>query len=106
MLGERISELRRRRKMTQRQLADYLSVSLNSVSLYERNLSTPDDDTKIKIAELFDVSMDYLMGTSSQETSLHKTQPRPSLLLYENLPPDAYKELQSFVKYLREKYKF
>ena len=65
MLGERISELRRRRKMTQRQLADYLSVSLNSVSLYERNLSTPDDDTKIKIAELFDVSMDYLMGTSS-----------------------------------------
>ena len=62
MLGERISELRRRRKMTQRQLADYLSVSLNSVSLYERNLSTPDDDTKIKIAELFDVSMDYLMG--------------------------------------------
>lgn len=106
MLGERISELRRRRKMTQRQLADYLSVSLNSVSLYERNLSTPDDDTKIKIAELFDVSMDYLMGTSSQETPLHKTQPRSSLLLYENLPPDAYKELQSFVKYLREKYKF
>ena len=106
MLGERISELRRRRKMTQRQLADYLSVSLNSVSLYERNLSTPDDDTKIKIAELFDVSMDYLMGTSSQETPLHKTHPRPSLLLYENLPPDAYKELQSFVKYLREKYKF
>lgn len=106
MLGERISELRRRRKMTQRQLANYLSVSLNSVSLYERNLSTPDDDTKIKIAELFDVSMDYLMGTSSQETPLHKTQPRPSLLLYENLPPDAYKELQSFVKYLREKYKF
>ena len=68
MLGERISELRRRRKMTQRQLADYLSVSLNSVSLYERNLSTPDDDTKIKIAELFDVSMDYLMGTSSQRS--------------------------------------
>ena len=66
MLGERISELRRRKKMTQKQLADYLSVSLNSVSLYERNLSTPDDDTKIKIAQLFDVSMDYLMGTSNQ----------------------------------------
>ena len=106
MLGERISELRRRRKMTQRQLADYLSVSLNSVSLYERNLSTPDDDTKIKIAELFDVSMDYLMGSSSQEAPLHKAAPRRSVLLYENLPPDAYKELQSFVKYLREKYKF
>ena len=61
---------------------------------------------KSKLRNFFDVSMDYLMGTSSQETPLHKTQPRPSLLLYENLPPDAYKELQSFVKYLREKYKF
>lgn len=106
MLGERISELRRRRKMTQRQLADYLCVSLNSVSLYERNLSTPDDETKVKIAQLFDVSMDYLMGTSSLETPLYKIQPRPTLLLCENLPPEAYKELQSFVKYLREKYKF
>lgn len=75
MLGERISELRRRRKMTQRQLADYLSVSLNSVSLYERNLSTPDDDTKIKIAELFDVSMDYLMGTSSQRPLCTRLSP-------------------------------
>ena len=28
------------------------------------------------------------------------------IFLYENLPPDAYRELQSFVKYLREKYKF
>lgn len=106
MLGERISELRRRQKMTQKQLADYLSVSLNSVSLYERNLSTPDDDTKVKIAELFDVSMDYLMGTSNLETPLHKIQPRPCVLLYDNLPLDAYKELQSFLKYLHEKYKF
>ena len=33
MLGERISELRRRRKMTQRQLADYLSVERSGLSL-------------------------------------------------------------------------
>ena len=58
MIGERISELRKRKKMTQKQLAEYLSVSLNSVSLYERNLSTPDDETKIRLAKLFDVSMD------------------------------------------------
>ena len=40
MIGERISELRKRKNMTQKELATFLSVSLNSVSLYERNLST------------------------------------------------------------------
>ena len=55
MIGERISELRKRKNMTQKELATFLSVSLNSVSLYERNLSTPDDEMKIKLAQLFNV---------------------------------------------------
>ena len=103
MIGERISELRKRKKMTQKQLAEYLSVSLNSVSLYERNLSTPDDETKIRLATLFDVSMDYLMGTSDRETPLDHKE-KSAFIYYKNLPVDAHLELESFVKYFREKY--
>ena len=105
MIGERIGDLRRRKNMSQRQLAAFLSVSLNSVSLYERNLSTPDDDTKVRLAKLFNVSMDYLMGTSDQETPLEKITPHATILYYENLPVDARKELVEFLKYLKEKYK-
>lgn len=105
MLGERISELRKRKKMTQKQLAEYLSVSLNSVSLYERNLSTPDDEMKVQIARFFNVSMDYLMGTSDQETALSQTAPHPTLLFFENLPPQARQELVEFLEQLRQKYK-
>ena len=91
--------------MSQKQLAAFLSVSLNSVSPYERNLSTPDDETKVRLAKLFNVSMDYLTGTSDQETPLEKTTPHATLLYYENLPSEARRELMEFLKYLKEKYK-
>lgn len=105
MLGERISELRKRKKMTQKQLAEYLSVSLNSISLYERNLSTPDDEMKVQLAQFFNVSMDYLMGTSDRETALSQTAPHSTLLFFENLPPEARQELVEFLEQLRQKYK-
>ena len=103
MIGERISELRKRKSMTQKQLAEYLSVSPNSISLYERNLSTPDDETKIRLARLFDVSMDYLMGTSDRETPLDQKE-KAAFLYLKNLPMEARTELEAFLRYLREKY--
>lgn len=104
MVGERVSELRKRKNMTQKQLADYLCISLNSVSLYERNLSTPDDQTKVKLAQLFNVSMDYLMGTSDKQTPLHQKESGSLFVYCENLSPDAHRELSSFLKLFKEKY--
>lgn len=105
MIGERISELRKRKNMTQRQLADFLSVSLNSVSLYERNLSTPDDEMKIQLAKLFNVSMDYLMGTSDYEAPLDKFTSKVTFLCFENLTPEAAEELENFMSQFKKKYK-
>lgn len=105
MIGERISELRKRKNMTQKELATFLSVSLNSVSLYERNLSTPDDEMKIKLAQLFNVSMDYLMGTSDRETPLDEYVPKATLFYCENLTPEAHSELQNFITKFKKKYK-
>ena len=42
MDGERLSELRKDKGLTQKDLAKILSVSENSISLYERNIITPD----------------------------------------------------------------
>ena len=51
MDGERLSELRKDKGLTQKEFAKILGISENSVSMYERNLNTPDDQMKIKIAE-------------------------------------------------------
>ena len=62
MIGERLQELRKERGLSQKDLAHELSVSPFTISSYECNHSDPDDDTKVKIAKLFNVSLDYLLG--------------------------------------------
>ena len=62
MFGELLRELRKDHGMTQVDLAKELSLSPLTISAYERNRCVPDDSTKVKIARIFNVSLDYLLG--------------------------------------------
>jgi transcriptional regulator with XRE-family HTH domain len=59
--GERIQKLRKLNNMTQENLADYLKISRQSISKWEANLAYPETDKLIKLAELFQVNVDYLL---------------------------------------------
>lgn len=61
MIGDKIKLLRRKRKLTQSQLANELNVSAQAVSKWEKGLSAPDIETIIKISKIFDVTTDYLL---------------------------------------------
>ncbi|TMV49541.1 helix-turn-helix transcriptional regulator [Paenibacillus mesophilus] len=62
MIGVQLRQLRKARKMTQKQLADKLNVAKSTISQYENNINEPDLKTVVKLAELFDVTIDYLLG--------------------------------------------
>lgn len=62
MFGELLRELRKDRGMTQADLAKELSFAPLTISAYERGHSVPDDATKVKIAKIFNISLDYLLG--------------------------------------------
>ena len=62
ILGIRIKQLREKHSMTQKELAKKLNVSNSTMSQYESGVRVPSDTTKLKIASLFDVSTDYLLG--------------------------------------------
>ncbi len=47
--------------MGQTQLADFLRVSASTVGMYEQELSVPDMDALVQLAQLLDVSLDYLI---------------------------------------------
>lgn len=64
ILSERIKMLREEYPLTQSQLAEALDVATSSISQYESGDRVPSDDIKIKLAKLFDVSLDFLMGLS------------------------------------------
>ncbi len=59
-IGEKISELRKKHKMSQDELASKLNVSRQAVSNWERGESLPEVDKLIAISDLYSVSMDYL----------------------------------------------
>lgn len=102
MDGNRLSELRKDKGLTQKDLAKILSVSENSISLYERNIITPDDNMKIKIAKYFNVSLDYLLGVT--KASLPTNDVKPKIIYFSNLPEKANEELENFLNYLKGKY--
>ena len=61
MLGARIALLRRQKSMSQQALAHALGVSASAVGMYEQGRREPSLDTVVKLAELFEVSTDYLL---------------------------------------------
>ena len=64
-LASRIKSLRKEKDLTQEEFGKLFGIVKSTVSLYESGKSTPDDETKKKIADYFGVSLDYLMGASN-----------------------------------------
>jgi len=60
--GQRLRFLRENRKLSQLELSKILNISNSTLSLYESNKRFPEPETLKKIAEFFDVSIDYLLG--------------------------------------------
>lgn len=65
-IGKRITKLRKERGMTQKELADYLNVTDKAVSRWEIGTGNPEIELIPKIAKLFNVTTDYLLGNSNE----------------------------------------
>lgn len=61
----RLAELRDNADLKQTELAEKVSLKSSAISKYEKGLTQPSMDTLIRFAELFNVSVDYLLGLSS-----------------------------------------
>ncbi len=94
MDGERLKDLRKDRGLTQKQFAEIMGVSENSISLYERNETTPDDEMKIKIAKFFNVSLDYLLGIIKSPLPIERTG--AFFIFADNMPKNAAQEMKTF----------
>ena len=66
--AQRLYTARKNKKMTQKQLADQLGVQQGQISLYETDKDEPPVVVKERIAELLDVSLDFLNGRTPDES--------------------------------------
>lgn len=60
--GEILAELRQDRGLLQKDVANIINVSVSTVSNYETGAHYPDVESMIKLAEYFNVPIDYLLG--------------------------------------------
>lgn len=66
--GKTLKELRTNSGLTQQQLATQLGITKTVVSYYELHARTPSPEILIKIAAIFHVSSDYLLGINRNRT--------------------------------------
>jgi len=55
------------KRKTQRQTAEVLEMNLRSYQLYEQGKTEPSIKKLIRLADFFDVSLDYLLGRTDKE---------------------------------------
>ncbi|MCC3375987.1 helix-turn-helix domain-containing protein [Cohnella sp. REN36] len=68
-IGSRIALLREQRGWTQEQLSASLGISRAALSHYEKNRREPDTETLSKVADIFGVTLDYLVGRTHSPTA-------------------------------------
>lgn len=63
--GDRLKELRKKSNLTQQELASKFYLNKSSISRYENGTQLPEHELLEKIADYFDVSIDYLLGRTN-----------------------------------------
>lgn len=66
--SERLKELRKQAHLTQVELASKLGIVQSSYADWERGKKKPTQDNLVKIAQVLNVSVDYLVGNSEERT--------------------------------------
>lgn len=66
--GSRLKVMRRKRGLTQKRLAEEIGKSVQAVSSYERNSQIPPIEVMISIADVLNVSLDFLVDRQPVNT--------------------------------------
>ena len=64
--GLRLKELREAKKLSQKEAAARLEVGRTTISGYEHNIITPSVEQLVKMAVLYNTSIDYIMGLTDR----------------------------------------
>jgi putative transcriptional regulator len=62
--SERLKKLRKQAQLTQVDVAEKLGISQPAYASWERGVKKPTQENLVKIAQVLNVSVDYLVGTS------------------------------------------
>ena len=103
---KRLKELRKQYGMTQLELGKLIGAAKSTISLYESGVREPDLVTVKRIAEIFNVSTDYLLEASDSHGGrpISDADIRFALSGGEQpITPKQYAEIKQFAQFIRER---
>jgi transcriptional regulator with XRE-family HTH domain len=74
MIGKRIKLLRTEKEVTQKELADFLSLTPKMISFYEKGERFPPHDIISKLSDYFNVTTDYLLCKTDKRNTSDETE--------------------------------
>ena len=78
IFAQRLAVLRHEKKLSLRQLGDAIGQNDQTVALWEKGTANPDLESLCRLADYFDVSIDYLAGrTGTQDPSWNRKMQAP-----------------------------
>ena len=107
----RIKELRKQKNISQTELGNILGVTRSTICQYEQGRRQPDNASLVKIADFFEVTVDYLLGreeripTLSNTTEYESEEEKQLLSLITQMTHEEVEELSNFVDYIISKRK-
>jgi transcriptional regulator with XRE-family HTH domain len=78
LFGENLRKLRKEKNLTQKELAEYLGVTGRTIGYYESGERFPSPETINRIADLFNVSLDWLFGRTNIRTPIIQVSEKPN----------------------------
>ncbi|PFI17421.1 helix-turn-helix domain-containing protein [Bacillus cereus] len=110
MFGNKINFLRKERKLRQEDMAKHLGIARTTYAMYEQGNREPDYNTLQKLADFFNVSVDYLLGRTDKRNNdldFEEILNDPELNLWfkdiKSASPEKRDELKQFWKFIKQK---
>ena len=95
--AERIKQLRKKKGISQSELAEVIGVKNNTVSTWERGTRKPDFEALNLLSDYFEVSFEYILGSSEKEEARVKpTQDELDQLALSALADDLYDNMKKY----------
>lgn len=97
--AERIKQLRKKKGISQSELAEVIGVKNNTVSTWERGTRKPDFEALNLLSDYFEVSFEYILGSSDKEEARVKpTQEELDSLALSALADELYDNVKKYCR--------
>lgn len=95
-MANKIKELRKKKGLTQKELSSLIGVSQNTLSYWENGVYDIDTKSLQRLAAIFDVSVDYLLGKDLSDDPAKKEL----LDLLSGMTAEQLKQFREYAEYL------